>query len=263
LCYIAGAVADQDQKTKKDAPAKDAPASKRLEVKAVQLGGESIVDRLLPHIKKIAWMAGGIAAIAIVVFTVMWLKERSQEKKTTKLVTVLDVAERPIRPAGEPENPEQATFASASDRANAILDAMAKADTDATGPVYKATLLMQVGKYDEAAALYRKQQGAKGLDGVIAREGLGLALEQKATAEKDATARQKGLEEALAEFQKMQPNEDGPRREYALYHQGRVLALLGKTAEAKDALNKAKALSKDNDELTSLVDERLASLGAS
>jgi predicted RNA polymerase sigma factor len=40
-----------------------------------------------------------------------------------------------------------------------------------------------------------------------------------------------------------------------------MLVLLGKTADAKAAFDKAKALAKDSPELTELVDERLASLG--
>ena len=260
MCYIACAVAEKDKKTSKDAPA---AANKRLEVKAVQVGGDSIVDRLLPHLKKIIIGTVAIAVVLSVVFFVIWLKDRKQEKRTTKVAAVLDIAERPIRPPGQPADPKQPpSFADAKERATAILDTIAKQGTDVT-PTYKASLLMEVGKYDEAAAEYRKAQKAKGIDGVIAREGLGLALEQKATAEKDAAARQKGLEEALEMFKKMQPNEDGPRRAYALYHQGRVLALLGKTDEAKATLAKAKELGKDNRDLADLVEERLASLGAS
>jgi tetratricopeptide (TPR) repeat protein len=84
----------------------------------------------------------------------------------------------------------------------------------------------------------------------------------KATQEKDATARQKGLEEALATFKSMQPDDKGPRAAYALYHQGRMLALLGKRDEAKAVFEKAKELGKNTD-LAERVDERLAGLGAS
>src|SRR5690606_30292319 len=126
------------------------------------------------------------------------------------------------------------------------------------GP-YRASLLMQVGKLDEAIAEYKKQQSGNTLDAVLAREGLGIALEMKAEQQKDAAARQKGLEEALAVFQSMQPDEKGPRYAYALYHQGRILALLGKTAEARTQLEKAKQLDSDR-QLPNLIDERLAGL---
>ena len=109
----------------------------------------------------------------------------------------------------------------------------------------------------------RKGQKLTGLDGVLAREGLGMALEMKAEADKDATARQKGLEEALAAFQAMQPDDKGAGRAYALYHQGRILMLLGKRDDAKAAFQKAKDIGKDKDaDLAELVEERLAMLGA-
>src|SRR2546430_2409671 len=86
-------------------------------------------------------------------------------------------------------------------------------DRDA-GATYRASLLLQAGKLDDAISEYRKAQGLAGLDGVLAREGLGIALETKATQEKDASARQKGLEDALATFKAMQPDEKGPRAAY-------------------------------------------------
>ena len=95
------------------------------------------------------------------------------------------------------------------------------------------------------------------------REGLGLALEAKAAAEKDAAARQKGLEEALATFATEQPEDNGPRRAYALYHQARLQLLLGKRADARSLFEKAKEAGKDDLELMDLVEKRLAALGAS
>jgi tetratricopeptide (TPR) repeat protein len=123
-------------------------------------------------------------------------------------------------------------------------------------------MLVTAGKVDEAIVEYRKGETAKGLEGVLAREGLGIAIETKALAEKDAAARQKGLEDALAVFQKMQPDEKGPRAAYAQYHQGRILAQLQRNAEARTAFDKAKELGADS-ELPSLIEERLAMLGGS
>ena len=254
-------MADKNEPKSKDAPT----ATPRLEIKAVQLGGESILDRLIPHIKKIAiTLAFAIAVFAVVIF-VMWLRDRKRGQDTEKLAAVLEVAEQPVRPADEkpdPKKPAASSFTDSKARATAVLDALLKQGTDAAGPTYRASLLVQAGKLDEAIAEYRKAQGQAGLDGVLAREGLGIALEMKATAEKDATSRQKGLEDALATFKSMQPDDKGPRSAYAQYHQGRILALLGKRDEAKTALEKAKELGKNTD-LVELVDERLASLGAS
>jgi len=201
--------------------------------------------------------------VLAVYFTIRHFQDRKAEKETEKLQNVLDVAAHPVRSPNEPADPKskEVTYASEKERADAILDALAKANTDAAGPTYKASLLLQAGKLDQAITEYRRGQTKTGLDGVLAREGLGIALEMKAETEKDAAARQKGLEDALAAFQAMQPDEKGARYAYALYHQGRILALLGKTAEAREKLTKAKELGKDT-KLPDLIDERLASLGA-
>lgn len=239
--------------------------------KPMTLGNESIVDRLMPHRKKI-----GIAILLGVlvwgvIAVVFYMRNNKREKNTTKMAEVLDVANRRVRAAGD-EPPAagsgadakkaEQTFASSKERAEAVLAEMAKSGAK-FAPSYKASLLIQAGKLDDAIAEYRGAQTAKGLDGVLAREGLGLALEMKAQAEKDAAARQKGFEEALTVFQTMQPDEKGPRRAYALYHQGRILTLLGKNAEATDAFKKAKEASGEGGALNDQIDERLASLGAS
>jgi hypothetical protein len=59
----------------------------------------------------------------------------------------------------------------------------------------------------------------------------------------------------------MQPAEEGPRRAYALYHQGRINLVLGKRAEAKALFEKVKGMSPPK-ELADLVDRRLAGIGA-
>src|SRR5258705_11323542 len=61
----------------------------------------------------------------------------------------------------------------------------------------------------------------------VAREGLALSIEAKALAEKDATARNAGLDRALAEYKQLQPDEKGYYHDVAVYHQARVLSLKG------------------------------------
>jgi len=256
--------AKDDKKNTKDS--KKDPAKPGFDPKPVHLGGESLIERLLPYMKQIAYVLVGIAIIVSIVFTVRHFKERDREKSTTKLVKVLDIADHEVKDPNEPDlgDPKKAkepTFASQKARAEAILAAVQKENAPTTSS-YKASIMMQAGKLDEAIAEYRKGENAKGLDGVLSREGLGIALETKALAEKDATARQKGLEESLAVFQKMQPDEKGPRAAYAFYHQGRLLAQLQKSAEARTALEKAKELGAGT-ELPTLIEERLAMLGGS
>jgi hypothetical protein len=252
-------VADNDEKTTKPAATSAKPG---FDPKPVQLGGESILDRLLPHMKKIVIVIGVAAVILTVIFTVRHFKERGREKQTAALAKVIEVSQRQVRPAGAEPDPKakEPTYATNKERAQAVLDTMAKQGVAAPG-AYRASLLLQAGKVDEAIAEYRKHQTGKTLDAVLAREGLGIALETKAEQEKDAAARQKGLEEALTVFQSMQTDEKGPRYAYALYHQGRILAQLGKVAEARTQLQKAKELGTD-DQLPNLIDERLAGLGA-
>ena len=230
--------------------------------KPVQLGGEGLLDRLLPHIKKIMWSLIALSAVLAVYFTIRHFQDRKAEKETDKLMSVLDVASHEVRPAGAPADPKSKdiTYGSEKERAEAVLEALAKAGTDAGGPTYKASLLLQAGKLDDAIAEYKRAQGKTGLDGVLAREGLGIALEEKAEAEKDPAARQKGLEDSLAAFRSMQPDANGPRYAFALYHQGRILGILGKNDEAKQTLERAKEAGKGT-AVVELADQRIASLG--
>lgn len=252
----AAAVADNDEKK----PTKSAETSAKpgFDPKPVQVGGESLVERLVPHMKKIAIAVGVAAALITVIFTIRYIKDRGRQQDTAKLARALEIGDRPVRPPGLEPDPNKPSFASYKERAQAVLDALAKDGVSVDGP-YRASLLVQVGKLDEAIAEYRKHQKGKTIDAVIAREGLGIALEMKAQQEQDAAARQKGLEEALAVFQTMQPDENGPRYAYALYHQGRILAQLGKTTEARAQLEKAKELSGEGP-LAHLIEERLQGL---
>jgi predicted negative regulator of RcsB-dependent stress response len=255
-------VADKDNKKQKDAPA--SKATPTFDPKPVNVGGDSIVDRIYPHRMKIGIFVLLGFAVWAVIAVVVHFRDSGQEKKTEKLAAVLDVASGkivdPAMPV-DPNNPlKEQTFKSDADRASHVLDAIAKQGTDVAA-AFKGSLLIKAGKLDEAITEYKRGQTAKGLDGVLAREGLGLAEEMKAEAEKDAAARQKGLEAALATFATMQPDDKGPRYAYGLYHQGRIQALLGKTADAKTTLEKARAAGKDSADLAPLVEARLASLG--
>lgn len=231
--------------------------------KPVHIGGESFIDRILPHVKKIGVGVIVVAVILSVIFAVRGVRESKQEAVTEKLDRVLEVAQQPIRTKDEKPDPKKPSFASAKERAAAVLDAIAKQGTDAAGPAFRGGQLLEAGKPDEAITEYKKGTAVKGIEGILCREGLGIALEAKASAEKDPAARQNGLEAALAAFTAMQPDEAGPRRAYALYHQARLQQLLGKRAEAKASFEKAKQANKDADrEIADLIEKRLAALGA-
>jgi tetratricopeptide (TPR) repeat protein len=203
-----------------------------------------------------------------VVLVIRWRKNVKQEQATVKLGEVLDSARKQVNPDMKPEDKD--TFKSAKDRANAVLDAMAKSGATPVAS-YHGGVLLDAGKFDDAIATFKKGETKPGLEGVLCREGLGLALEAKAMADKDAAARQKGLEEALAAFTAMQPDEAGERRAHALYHMGRIQQTLGKTADAKASFEKAKPLAAvaepaspepqiNHYQLSQLIERRLATM---
>lgn len=254
-------MADPDVKQPKEPP------------KPVQIGGESLVERILPHVKKILVGAIVIAVVATIIFAIRSWKHHGEEVGTEKLAQVFLVAQRPVASPGatpdpkDPKDPKDSPFTDSKERAKAVLDEMSKQGATPPGHAYRAGVLLQAGNVDEAIAAYKQGQDDKGVEGVLCREGLGLALEAKAAAEKDATARQKLLEEALASYARMQPDEAGPRRVYALYHLGRLQAALGKQVEAKASFEKANDLlaapgQDPRHELRELLSKRLAALGA-
>lgn len=230
-------------------------------VKPVHIGGESFLDRLLPHMKKILIGTGVVVVLLIVVFTVRWIGERGRAKETAKLATSVAIAAQPVRTAGEEAKPGETSYASGKERAAAVLESLKKHPSEMTTDNYRGAMAFQAEQYDAAITAFRKGTSGTSIEAVIAREGLTLSLEAKATAEKDAAAKQKGLEEALAAARTIQTDPNGPRRAYALYHEARLLVLLGKNAEAKPLFEKVKALG-DGTELSSLAEARLAALEA-
>jgi predicted negative regulator of RcsB-dependent stress response len=232
--------------------------------KPVHIGGDSIVDRILPHMKQIIIGLLILAVVVVIVLGVRWWKQRGEEQGTEKLADVLRLAQRPVALAEAKPDPKHPAFADPADRAKALLDEISKQGANPPGHSYRGALLLAAGDADKAIEEYKAGQGAEGLEGVLAREGLGMALEAKAAAEKDAAARDKLFQEALAVYQRMQPDEKGPRHVYALYHQGRLQAALGKAAEAKASFEKANELLQGapRHELRELLSKRLAALGA-
>ena len=244
----------------------DKPIPKPAEPpKPVHIGGESLIERILPHIKKVIIGVVVIAVVVTMVFGWRAWKQRQESNETEKLAVILELGMRPVAPPNapprDPKSTEPPTFASEKERAEKLLDEIVKQGTEAAGPTYRAALLMDAGKIDEAITEYRKCTVGDHVEALLCREGLGIAIETKAEAEKDAKARQAGLEEALTAFLAMQPAADGPRRAYALYHQARIKLQLGKTPEAKALFLKAKEMTPPK-ELTELIERRLTNLGA-
>ena len=233
-------------------------------VSAVHVGGESILDRLLPHAKKFGLALLGAALLVTGIFTYRYVQHGKSERATTRVVKALELAERDVfvdDPTVPQPAPDAEVFTSEHERSEAVLAALAKSGP-ARGAVamVEAQNLLRDGKLDQALALYRKHTSASGIDGLIAREGVGIVLEAQAAAAKDPAARQKLLEDALAAFQAIQPDDKGPRRDYALYHSARLLEELGKPTEAAAALEQALAAVPDT-ALEPVIRNRLSALG--
>ena len=240
----------------------------------VHIGGDSLLDRIVPHMKKIAIMVAMVAVVLLAIFGYRWWRDRGRADDTTQLAAALDVARREVvapEPTPEPDptnptpipppEPDPNTFPSQKARAEAILAQLAKGGAGTVGAVYRGGLLLDAGRLDEAEAAYKSGSGASGLDGVLAREGLGFVHEARGLAATDAAAKQRHFEAALAAFRSAQPSDTGPRRDHALYHEARMLALLDKKPEAVAALEKALEVAPET-ELQSVIGDRLAQLEA-
>jgi hypothetical protein len=221
--------------------------------KPVHIGGESFVDRVLPHVKKIMVAAVVIAVILTGVFAVKWWRHRKQERATEGIAFVTEIANRPVLPAGAKPDANVPSFANVKDRAAAVLAALDSEDVD-MGHVFRGGYLLDAGQTDAAIAEFQAGRSDDGIDGVLCRENLGIAQEMKAFA--DPANRQKGLEEALETFKVMQPDDQGLRYAYALYHQGRLNITLTKFSEGRALLEKAKLVAGGTD-LTTLISRQL------
>jgi hypothetical protein len=239
------------------------------EVQSVHIGGDSILDRIVPHVKKIVVFAVAVTVILSIYFGMRWWKHRKQSRSTDALARAFEVGERevgpemPILDPTAPPGDEPRPFATHGERAEATLAALRKVgQTRGAASLYEAQLLMQANKLDEALAIYRRVGAGKSTDAAIAREGVGVVLETKAGAATDAAERQRLLDEALTAYRAIQTDDKGPRRDYSLYHEGRVLEAMGKSVEAIAAFKRLKEVTPDS-QLQPLAEQHLAVLGVS
>src|SRR5689334_3008635 len=123
--------------------------------KPVHIGGESLVDRILPHLKKIIIGALILSVVIVVIFGVRWWGQRGEEKDTEKLAEVLRFAQRPVAPSGAKPDPKNPMFADPTDRAKALLDELSKQGASPPGHAYRGGLLLAAGDVDKAIEEYR------------------------------------------------------------------------------------------------------------
>lgn len=256
--------------SKAEPPATGSKArSEGVQPQAVYIGGESLADRILPHAKKILLAIGvGALIIGVFLFYQFW-QHRKKQKATDALMAALaenrlDI-EEPDENAEPPDPdlpPPPRTHATETDRAAATLAALAKVEGDHRSAValLEAQLLLETGNRDGANAIYQKAAKRKDIEGVLAREGLAYTAEAAALEQPPGEARDAGLRDALELYRAAQPDEEGPRRAYVYYNEGRLLALLGDKAGAKAAFDKA--LEVASAELEPAIEVRLAQLEA-
>src|SRR5262245_45807825 len=113
--------------------------------KPVHIGGESLVDRILPHLKKIIITAIIISVVVTVIFGIRWWKERGEEKDTAKLADVLRVSDRAVAAENAKPDPNNPMFANPAERDKAVLDEMSKQGSSPPGHAYRAGLLLGAG----------------------------------------------------------------------------------------------------------------------
>lgn len=237
-------------------------------------GMAKLGERLKPHAVRIGFLVAGVAIVLIAYGIWSWHKDKKAKEATTQFDAALRVAQaRIIGPDDAPDEPpageQPPSYPSVKARAEATLAELDKLGSEygSTGVskesvLLRANMLMDLGRYDEAATLYKDYASSGDVDELklVAREGIGYALEEKALATEDPGQRQTELEEALHAFEQMQTKEDGVRRDHALFHQARILSVMERTDEAIAMYRKV--LEVEDTPLKLEVENRLAELEA-
>jgi hypothetical protein len=236
-------------------------------------GVARVSEKLKPYAWRIAVVAV-VVAIGLVSFaTYRWWQNRKATRATNLFVEAMEIGGRPVmaEPVDDPAGAEpEPSFATVALRNEAQLAALSRLSSSygSTGVgrqsrLLEAALLLQLGKHDEAIRAFQAYLGRSGPEilTLIAREGIGYALEAKALAQTDAKAQAAGLREAIAAFQKIQPKADGLYHDYALFHEARILATMEEREQAIAIYNRILDLEPPSP-LNDRVNQRLALLKA-
>jgi tetratricopeptide (TPR) repeat protein len=229
-------------------------------------------ETLKPYAARIAVAAGIIAIVVISVTTYRWWDHRKEAQATEWYAEAADILRRgldsdPPPMELDPSLPPPVTYATAEARSQAAMVALERLQSRygstrvaQEARLLEASLLLELGDPDAALPLYEEyaRKGKVAELRIVAREGIGYAYEAKAAAAEDATARQAALEQALAAFSSIP---EGPAHGSALYHRGRVLALLNRAQEAREAFEQALEAAPAGAP-TDHIQYRLAQLGA-
>jgi hypothetical protein len=208
---------------------------------------ERLAKQLSPHRFKILAAAGAVAVLLISLSLWSWWDRKREQGATVGFQEAIRAESGKVLAVELPPDlqipgvdPDAPRYKTAAERSTATLTALDKLDKEFGGSdvakrarLLKAGVLYDLGRFDDAASAYQQTLGvASGALKYVASEGLALSIEAKALAEKDAAARNAGLDKALAEYKQLQPDPKGYYHDVAVYHQARVLALKGDKAGA-------------------------------
>jgi len=222
-----------------------------------------VATALKPHTKSLIIGASLLLVAGAGIATWDWTQKKASRELTHEMSDMMLERFAPVA-AADSEPVDTEGFATAEARSEAVAKAAgalaAQGKAGVLAKLYEADSDMRLGKYAEAEAAYRAFLAGSAPESVrvLAREGIGYAIEAKALAAKDAKERQAGLEAALKAFEAMQPDVAGPAYKRGLYHQARMLAALDRR---DDAIAKFREiLNDDPGDLEGEIENRLAAL---
>ena len=196
-------------------------------------------EYLRPHAIKIGAVLGGVALVLIGFSVYTWWHNKREAEATRIFGEVTKTLEAQIEEEPKPDQPDKpappekkdgdkVTYPTVKARGEAALGLLERiereygsTDVAQQARLVKGGLLIDLGRYDEAAAVYQKIVEKGGDLRFLAAEGQGYAYEAKGD-----------LDAALTAFQRLQPDEKGFYRDFSLYHQARILARKGDKAGA-------------------------------
>lgn len=250
---------------------------------------DRVARTLKPYVRQIIIGTVAVTVVAIALFSWQWYDARREAEATVVYEKALTYAQVTVipddptdfeseeapgkEPGALPDEdgdgiPDE--YRSLPQRAEAVLvhlDALASdygsTDVAAEARLLHAKMLYDAGRYDDAEKTYRAYLGDADSDDTrrIARSGLGYTLEAKGMASEDESARNDQLRQAQAVFKEIQSADEGPGKDLALYHEARILAVLGEKDQAIAALEKALEVAPESD-IRYDINQRLVHLKA-
>ncbi len=191
-------------------------------------------EYLRPHAIKISAVIGGVALVLIGFSVYTWWHNKREAEASRIFGDATKTLEAQIEEETKPEQPppekkdDRVTYPTVKARDEAALGLLdriereyASTEVAQQARLVRGGILYDLGRFDEAAAVYQKILEKGGDLRFLAAEGQGYAYEAKGD-----------LDAALKAFQRLQPDEKGFYRDFALFHQARILARKGDKAGA-------------------------------